>query len=144
MSSTEFRLLGPLEVERDGTAITIGARKERALLLYLLLNANAVIPVDRIVEALWRAAPPSSAAKLVQLYVSHLRKKLGRETIETVPLGYRLEIAADSLDCVRFEQLLREGREAQVAGNPQLAIAILSRALALWRGPALVDVSYND
>jgi len=144
MGSTEFRVLGPLEVEQDGTLIRIGAPKERALLLCLLLNADAVVPADRIIEALWGSAPPSSAKKLVQLYVSHLRAKLGRAVIATVPSGYRAQIAPVSLDCVRFEQLLREGREAQMSGNARLAFAILNRALALWRGPALVDVSYAD
>ena len=144
MSSTQFRVLGPLEVERDGAPIVIGAPKERALLLYLLLNDSAVAPVDRLVDALWADETPSSAAKLVQLYVSHLRKKLGRDAIETVPLGYRMQISHLALDCVRFEQLLREGRAALAAGNAQLAVAILSRGLALWRGPALVDVSYDE
>jgi predicted ATPase/DNA-binding SARP family transcriptional activator len=143
MSSTQFRVLGPLEAERDGAPITIGAPKERALLVYLLLNDGDVAPVDRLVDALWVGEPPFSAAKLVQLYVSHLRNKLGREAIETVPSGYRMQISPLALDCVRFEQLLREGRAAQAAENAQLAVAILSRALALWRGPALVDVSYD-
>lgn len=144
MGSTEFRVLGPLEIEQDGALIRIGAPKERALLLFLLLNADAVVPADRIIDALWGSAPPPSAKKLVQLYVSHLRDKLGRAAIETVPPGYRAQIAPSSLDCVRFERLLRDGREAQVSGNAQLAVAILSRALALWRGPALVDVSFDD
>ena len=144
MSSTQFRVLGPLEVERDGVPITIGAPKERALLLYFLLNDDNVVPVDRLVDALWADEPPASAAKLVQLYVSHLRNKLGREAIETVPSGYRMQISPLSLDCARFEQLLREGRAAEAADNPQLAVAILSRGLALWRGPALVDVSYDE
>lgn len=144
MSSTQYRVLGPLEVERDGVLIRIGAPKERALLLTLLLNGGAVVPIDRIVDALWAGEPPSSAAKLVQLYVSHLRNKLGRGAIETVQSGYRAQIAPLSLDYVRFEQLLREGREAQAAGNARLAVAILSRGLALWRGPALVDVSYDE
>ncbi|MBA2425187.1 MAG: tetratricopeptide repeat protein, partial [Actinobacteria bacterium] len=144
MIPTEFRVLGPLEVERDGTTITIAAPKERALLAYLLLNADSAVAVDRIVDALWGSAPPSSAVKLVQLYVSHLRSKLGRAAIETVPSGYRAQIAPGSLDRVRFEQLLREGREARASGNARLAVAILSRALALWRGPALVDVSHAD
>ena len=144
MESTDFRVLGPLEVERDGILITIGAPKERALLLCLLLSGDAVVPADRIVEALWGSAPPSSARKLVQHYVSNLRDKLGRAAIETVSPGYRALSPASSLDSVRFERLLREGREAQASGNGRLAVAILSRALALWRGPALVDVSYDD
>ena len=137
-------MLGPLEVERDGALIDVGAPKERALLLVLLLNANTVVSTDRIVGALWGDPPPASAAKLVQHYVAQLRKKLGRAAIVTVPPGYRAEIAAGSLDSARFEQMLREGREARLSGNPRLAAAILGRALALWRGPALIDVAYAD
>ena len=55
-----------------------------------------------------------------------------------------MQIEPLALDCVRFEQLLREGRAAQTADNAQLAVAILTRGLALWRGPALVDVSYDE
>ena len=61
-----------------------------------------------------------------------------------MPSGYRMQISPLALDCVRFEQLLREGRAAQAADNAQLAVAILTRGLALWRGPALVDVSYDE
>ena len=57
MSSLEFRVLGPLEVERDGTPIRIGAPKERALLLYLLLNSNGMVATDQIVDALWGGQP---------------------------------------------------------------------------------------
>ncbi len=144
MSSIQFRVLGPLEVDRDGIPIVIGAPKERALLLLLLLNDSAVAPVERLVDALWAGEPPSSAVKLVQLYVSHLRNKLGREAIETVPSGYRLQISPLALDSARFEQLLRDGRAALAADNAQLAVAILSRGLALWRGPALVDAAYDE
>ena len=144
MGSTDFRVLGPLEIESDGTRIEIGAPKERALLLLFLLAGGRVIPADRIIEELWDGAPPSSAPKLVQQYVSHLRGKLGREVIETVPSGYRAAIDPASLDSVRFEELAEAGRAAQVAGNAQLAVAQLSRALALWRGPALADVAYHD
>ena len=144
MGSTDFRVLGPLEIETDGTRIEIGAPKERALLLLFLLAGGRVIPADRIIEELWDGAPPSSAPKLVQQYVSHLRGKLGRGVIETVPSGYRAAIDPASLDAVRFEELAEAGRAAQVAGNAQLAVAQLSRALALWRGPALADVAYHD
>ena len=89
--------------------------------MFLLLNAGTVVSTDRIVDALWGDAPPASAAKLVQHYVSQLRQ-------QARPRGDRLrfrpatahEIAAGSLDSLRFEQLLREGREARQAGNPQL------------------------
>ena len=144
MSSTQFRVLGPLEVERDGDADRDRSAEGA--------GAPPLSPPERQSRCSGRSdrrcplgdEPPSSAAKLVQLYVSHLRNKLGREAIETVPSGYRMQVAPLALDCVRFEQLLREGRAAQTADNAQLAVAILTRALALWRGPALVDVSYDE
>ena len=53
------------------------ATKQRAVLAMLALNANRALSVDRLVEGLWGEHPPASAAKMVQLYVSQLRKLLG-------------------------------------------------------------------
>ena len=144
MSSTSSGCSGHSRLNEKAPRSRSARRKSAHCFVYLLLHDSAVTPVERIVEALWPGEPPSSAAKLVQLYVSHLRNKLGREAIETVPSGYRMQISPLALDCVRFEQLLREGRAAQAADNAQLAVAILTRGLALWRGPALVDVSYDE
>jgi DNA-binding SARP family transcriptional activator len=49
----EFRLLGPLEVRDDGEVVKLGGPKQRALLGYLLLNANRAIALDRLIDALW-------------------------------------------------------------------------------------------
>src|SRR6185503_15884111 len=70
----EFRLLGPLEVLVDGASIALGPPQQRALLALLLLNANEVVSRDRIIDELWDERPPATAAKLVQVYVSALRK----------------------------------------------------------------------
>ena len=58
----EFRILGPLEVWRDGCPIKLGAAKQRALLAILLLNANRVVSRDRLADALWGEQPPATAA----------------------------------------------------------------------------------
>ena len=44
-------------------------------------------------------------------------------------------------DVDEFQRLARAGREAAEAGNPRIASELLSGALTLWRGPALVDVA---
>jgi len=84
-----------------------------------------------------------SARKLVQVYVSQLRKALPERRIATVAPGYLLQVLDGELDAERFERLLEEGRTALRDGNAPLAAALLARALGLWRGSALADVAYD-
>src|SRR5262245_62662244 len=100
----EFRILGPLEVVADGTALDVGGPKQRAVLALLLIEANRVVSSDRLIDAVWEESPPDSALKAIQLYVSQLRKVLGRERLETRPPGYLLRAGGDELDLSRFER----------------------------------------
>jgi predicted ATPase/DNA-binding SARP family transcriptional activator len=121
----DFRILGPLEVSSGEGPLDLGGRKHRALLALLLLNANRVVPVDSLVAALWDDEPPDSARKALQVYVSQVRKTIGKDRIATRPPGYLLHVERDELDLERFERLRAEGE--------------LDEALALWRGPPLSD-----
>ncbi len=125
----EFRILGPLEVRSDGQPLDLGGTKQRSLLAVLLLHANQVVSQDRLVDALWEGDPPETAHKALQVYVSGLRKLLGKERLETRPPGYLLCVADDELDLCRFARLREQGR--------------LAEALALWRGPPLSDFAYH-
>ncbi len=73
----DLRLLGPIEAHLDGHPIALGAPKQRALLAMLALELGRTVSTDRLAEGLWGEQPPHSAAKMVQLYVSHLRRLLG-------------------------------------------------------------------
>ena len=77
----EFRILGPLEVLSDGQALDLGGAKQRALLAVLLLDANNVVSTDRLIHALWEDEPPETAPKALQVYVSGLRKLVGKERL---------------------------------------------------------------
>jgi DNA-binding SARP family transcriptional activator len=135
-------LLGPLVVADDhGTEIAVPARKERAVLEFLALNVGAVVPRSQIIEALWWETPPLTADKIVQTYVSALRKKLPAGLIETVDAAYCLRLAPDDVDAVCFERLLRAGHDFVEAGDLNRAVACLTDALALWRGEPLVDLA---
>jgi DNA-binding SARP family transcriptional activator len=125
----EFRLLGPLEVRENGATIEIAAAKERALLAVLLLNANRVVSSDGLIEALWGERVPGTATKALQVYVSHLRKAIGRDRILTRSPGYELRVEPDELDLHRFEQLVAD-REFE-------------NALRLWQGSPLADFAYE-
>jgi len=139
----EYRVLGPLEVRCEGSPVLITAPKVKTLLFALLLRPNEVVPADHLMEAIWPDHVPDSAHKLVQVYVSQLRAALGADAIETVGQGYRVEVAATGLDAQRFDRMRADGRRALSDGNPELALALARRALALWRGPALADVAYE-
>jgi predicted ATPase/DNA-binding SARP family transcriptional activator len=142
--AVEIRVLGAVELIADGQPIRL-ALQQRRLLAALTTHAKAERSVDVLIEALWGERPPSSAAKVLQVYVSRLRKALPASArIGTRGAGYALELGDGSLDAVRFERLLDEGREAMRSGNPSLAASLLRRALALWRGPAYGEFAYEE
>jgi DNA-binding SARP family transcriptional activator len=141
----EFHILGPLEVAADGTPIELGPAKERALLGVLLLRANTVVSNDELVEEIWGDRPPQSAAKLVQVHVSRLRKALaaanGELALRTKAPGYALMVKPEQLDAKQFTVLLGAARALVEAGQPGRAADAYAEALGLWRGPVLADLA---
>jgi DNA-binding SARP family transcriptional activator/DNA-binding GntR family transcriptional regulator len=135
----EFRLLGPLEAVDGAEQLSLGSRKARALLARLLLDANRTVAVERLVDDLWGDEVPGSAPKMVQIYVSHLRKALPADVIRTKAPGYVVQVDPESLDLGRFNRIRAEGRAALESGDASGAAALLTDALALWRGPALAE-----
>jgi len=143
----EYRILGPLEVvDDDGCATPIGTAKEQTLLGVLLLNANRIVPRERLIDELWGERPPATAAKAVQVYVSQLRKRLAedRSSIATRADGYVLELAPEQLDAAQFERRLDEARAEAAAGATDEAARLLGAAIALWRGRALAGVTFES
>ena len=123
------RLLGPLEVRLEDGPIELGPRKQRAVLAMLALEPGRTVSADRLTAGLWGEDPPASAPKMLQLYVSHLRRVLDGDGVRIVTRGrgYELQLPGDDVDAVRFERLV-EGSRAR-------------EALALWHGDALADVA---
>src|SRR4051812_19294546 len=136
----EFRILGPVEVVDDGRSLPLGGSRQRALLTALILRMNEVVPTDRLLEEVWADDPPASGVRVVQVYVSELRKVLGPETIQTRAPGYMLVGEPSSLDLHRFASLVDGARTA----GPVRAAADLREALALWRGEPLADFAYDS
>ena len=139
----EFRILGPLEVACGSDVIALGGAKQRALLACLLLHPNEVVSSDSLLDNLWGDAAPASARKIVQLYVSRLRKSLGDDALTTRSPGYVLPVEPEQLDAQRFAHIYEEAKEALAAGKAREAAETLREALELWRGPALADFLYE-
>jgi DNA-binding SARP family transcriptional activator len=136
-------VLGPLEVVCDGRPVVVSGGMECRLLVRLALQAGRVVPLDRLVEALWDGEPPASAETSLRVLVSRVRKALraggAGHAIGTRSPGYVLGADVE-VDVARFELLSARGRGELVADRPAQAGATLSEALALWRGDRLADV----
>ena len=137
----EFRILGPLEIRDGREHVPLRGPKQRGLLAVLLLNANRLVPLDRLVDELWED-PPSTAPKALQVYVSKLRKLFAgarppAPRIRTQAPGYVLEIEPATVDLHRFESLVEAGRRALERGDARAAADQLRDALGLWRGRPL-------
>ena len=147
----EFLILGPLEVHVDEQALALGGAGQRGLLALLLLHANRIVSVDRLIDDLWGADPPDTGAAALQMRVAGLRKTLEghgaragpSEVLITRAPGYLLHVEPGRLDAERFESAVRDGRSALAVGDVEVAAEVLAGALDLWRGDPLADVSFE-
>jgi DNA-binding SARP family transcriptional activator len=139
-----FRLLGPLHVLVGDEPIALTSSRERKLLTLLLLSRGQVVPVERIIEALWDDEPPATAKGQIQTCVFTLRQQFRErgsgELLRTVSAGYAIEVPVECFDVAEFERLLGEAATDTADGRPEQAIEHYRAALALWRGPAAANV----
>ena len=139
-----FRALGPLRVVVDGNECDIPAPRQRTVLAVLLLERNRLVPLPRLIDAIWADAPPATARSQVQICVSALRRLLlvpgGGDAIRTRSLGYELVVAPGECDLDDLDRMLTGARAAAGDGHPSAAVETYRAALGLWRGGALSDV----
>lgn len=137
-----FEVLGPLRVlDGDGRSLRIGGTRERSLLARLLISANHVVTVDRLIDDLWDDAPPPTARQSLHVHLSRLRKTLGPDRIVTEGPGYRIVVDNSELDAARFEELVAEARARSHREDHRGSASLLREALSLWRGSVLADVA---
>ncbi|MFF2043685.1 BTAD domain-containing putative transcriptional regulator [Kitasatospora sp. NPDC058170] len=136
--------------DRD-TVVPIERPRRRAVLTFLLLNANHQVCIEQLVDALWGERPPRSARGQVHTAVSALRKLLpgaaapagpGEDTgpIASLAGGYRLSVGRHDLDTVDFCREVAEARRLTGLGEHAQAVRHLRNGLGLWRGGALTGI----
>ncbi|MFG2720890.1 BTAD domain-containing putative transcriptional regulator [Streptomyces sp. NPDC048416] len=145
-------ILGPLHAETDGVPVVPTAAKMRQVLALLALHPGQLVPVTTLREELWGPVPPRSAHTTFQTYILRLRRTLAegfdgpegparaRRLLSTGHGGYVLRVAELDVDAFAFQRAARAGHAAFTDGDSERASRLLRQALALWRGPALVDV----
>ncbi len=138
-----FRVLGLLEVwTTDGRPVPVGEPKVRALLADLLIHAGRPVSTDRLLDDMWGEDLPGKPAAALQTKVWQLRRTLeeaepgGRALVVSRAPGYLLDATPDMTDAGRFEDLTAQAR---ATGDPAAKVALLTDALALWRGPAYTE-----
>ncbi|MEO9322704.1 BTAD domain-containing putative transcriptional regulator [Nocardioides sp. C4-1] len=134
MSDVAVRVLGPLQLGRDGVDSELMPAL-RSLLAALVVDAPRVVSADTLLARLWDDDDGSTAT--LHSYVSRLRGRLGPGVLVTQAPGYRLDLAPDAVDAVRFAGLLRAARQEP---DPATARGLVAEAVGLWRGEAFADV----
>lgn len=133
-------ILGPVEARDGDRTIEASGGRLRRLLARLAAEPGRSVSTDELFEAVWAADLPADPAGALHSLVSRLRRTLGDPAVvEQTVSGYRLAVAPTDVDAFRFTELARDGRQALRAGDAATAAGVLREALALWRGPALVD-----
>ncbi|MER5433791.1 BTAD domain-containing putative transcriptional regulator [Streptomyces sp. NPDC002588] len=141
MDPVRYRILGTTQALRpDGTTVSVGGARLRALLTVLALRVGRSVPVGLLVEEVWAGDPPADAPAALQALVGRLRRVLGADAVASGEGGYRLAAAPDAVDLHRFERLSADGLRALADGDPAKAAVLLDDALALWEDPALADL----
>ncbi|WP_239090666.1 AfsR/SARP family transcriptional regulator [Asanoa iriomotensis] len=121
----------------------------RKVLAVLMLGANQVIHVDRLIEELWDNSPPMSAVTTVQTYIYQLRRAFeaagitgpAGEVFVTKRPGYIFVVDPEQIDVQMFHRLAAEGSALLEARKPERAAVVLRQALGLWTGPPLENVA---
>lgn len=138
MAVVDIAVLGPLEVRGDAAGLS---PRDRTVLAALAVETGRVVSVERLADALWGGSPPASWNKVVPGCVMRLRRLLGVDAIQTVGSGYRLTLAPDEVDFLRFERLVHRGRELLELREAERAQYTFDQALQLWRGAPLSDLA---
>ncbi|MER7015398.1 BTAD domain-containing putative transcriptional regulator [Saccharopolyspora sp. NPDC000359] len=141
-----FGLLGPLHLEFAERRISIGGPRQRIVLAMLLLNADRVVSIDRISEAIWNGHPPATARTQVAICVAELRKTFRSfgfrdDVLLTYSPGYLLRRSQHEIDLLSFRTKVAEARALTDRREIVPATERYDAALALWRGRALCDIN---
>ncbi|WP_050670700.1 AfsR/SARP family transcriptional regulator [Luteipulveratus halotolerans] len=140
-------VLGPVSVRVDEQWRAIGGAKCRAVLAALAAQAPGVVSIETLIDEVWGTAPPKTAPTQIHGYVLRLRRLLDDgvgQVVVTEPPGYRLCVRPDDLDAAAAAAGLAEATALMRGGDPEAAVEVLDRTLALWRGEPYADVTASD
>lgn len=146
------RLLGPLDIQDlPGTANTgpgapttaLPTGRQRTLFAALLLDPGQVFSRERLVDLVWEEKTPRGPGASLRTCVMRLRRTLSpawRARLVTRSSGLELRAEPEEVDWHCFRLAHQRGAAAVRARRWPALLAETEAALALWHGPALVDI----
>jgi predicted ATPase/DNA-binding SARP family transcriptional activator len=148
MAHLSLSLLGPFQVTRDGQPVTgFKSNKVRALLAYLVVEADRPHRREVLAGLLWPDWPDRDALSNLRYALSNLRRVIGDRTAEPPFLlisrdTIQFNTASDYwLDVAAFTDLTVLGDPSASSGQ---ALSGLEKAIALYRGSFLEGFSVGD
>ncbi|NUT50651.1 MAG: transcriptional regulator, partial [Saccharothrix sp.] len=138
--SVTFGLLGEIQVHVDGVAVDLGHARQRCVLAALVVDANRPQSLDALTERIWGGQAPRQSRNTLYGYLYRLRQAFADVpgvAIDRTPGGYLLPVDEHEVDLHRFRALVKRSTDT---GDDAESLALVERALALWRGPALGGV----
>lgn len=141
----EFTVLGSTGIAVGTRCLPVKARRQRVVLVMLLLHAGEYVGIDSLVDAVWDDSPPRTARTQVQICVSALRRMISdlgvaAEIITTWPSAYRLSLDGCRFDLREFEELCATAHAFAKAGRLEDAVSVSREALRLFKGKPLAGV----
>ncbi len=121
--------------------VELGPAQQRAVLAALLVDAARPVPLEELAVRVWDR-PPKGARSALYSHVSRLRGLLDSADSQQIRLerlgtGYAVHIPRDRVDVLHFQDLLREGNQAE---QEHRRAAALGEALRLWHGTPLAGL----
>jgi DNA-binding SARP family transcriptional activator len=117
----------------------VRGRSTRATLAALIISVRHVVPIDRLIDAVWGNRPPPSAPGSLHSHVSRLRAQLGERSIRHYADGYMLDLPCSRIDACRFERLAVKAERA-FPGDAEASYRHARSALRLWLGNPFGDL----
>ena len=137
-----YLILGPVAaLGTDGAPLALGGAQRRAVLAKLVLNARRTLTVEALADGLWQGDPPTSYKRSLEAVVARVKGLLPDGDLVTQRPGYSLVVPPEATDLGCFELATAEAQDLAAQGRHEAAAERLRAALALWRGPALADLS---
>ncbi|WP_410653850.1 AfsR/SARP family transcriptional regulator [Amycolatopsis sp. cmx-4-54] len=125
----EFRILGPVQCRSGARALKLAGSRQERILAALLLGADRVVSVSRLVDVVWDEDPPATAIRQIRNLTTALKRTLIAEGASDDILtaeGPGFVLRPRAFDLRSFEEHVSRGE--------------FREALACWHGPALSGV----
>jgi DNA-binding SARP family transcriptional activator len=140
-----FGLLGDVQIRIDDRFVDPGHARQRCVLVALLVDVDAVVRTDQLLERVWGDRAPQRAREALYAYLSRLRRLLGDTDVrlERRSGGYVLAVDPAAVDLHRFDELTGRARATE---DDEKTLRLFDEALELWRGEpfAHLDAPWLD